>query len=396
MHDSYASDVAAISRIDAVDRILQVICRTTGLGFSAVARVTDKRWIACAVRDEISFGLKPGGELQLETTICNEIRDSGQAVIIDDASTDPVYCGHPTPKLYGFKSYISVPIRLPNGEFFGTLCAIDPRPARVNTPQTIEMFHLFADLIAMHLASQDRVAASEAALNAERTNAQLREQFIAVLGHDLRNPLSAISSATEVLRRLPQTPVAQEMLGIQKRSIGRMRDLIDNVLDFARSRLGKGLEISAKPDPELAAHLRQAVVELQTSMPNRTIELTLDLSRPVSCDSQRISQMLSNLVANALTHGDPVSPVQVVARHRDGAFEMSVTNRGETIPPHVVEQLFEPFSRGKVKRNQEGLGLGLYIATEIARAHGGTLAVDSRDGTTHFTFRMPAASDAHP
>src|SRR5215203_1200816 len=91
--DDPSADVAAIARIDAVPTILEVVCRTTGMGFAAVARVTDERWIACAVRDEISFGLKPGGELKLETTICNEIRASGEGVVIDHVAEDEAFCG---------------------------------------------------------------------------------------------------------------------------------------------------------------------------------------------------------------------------------------------------------------------------------------------------------------
>jgi GAF domain-containing protein len=125
LQSSFSEDLAGIARIEAVPRILEVICRTTGLGFAAVARVTEDRWIACAVRDEIAFGLQPGGELQVETTICNEIRRSGQLVVIDHVAEDPGFCRHPTPELYGFQSYISVPIVLSDGRFFGTLCAID-------------------------------------------------------------------------------------------------------------------------------------------------------------------------------------------------------------------------------------------------------------------------------
>src|SRR5687768_2718497 len=81
--DAIADDVAAVGRLDVVSKILDVICRTTGMGFAAVARVTEDRWVACAVQDEIEFGLVPGGELEVVTTICNEIRQSGRAVIID-------------------------------------------------------------------------------------------------------------------------------------------------------------------------------------------------------------------------------------------------------------------------------------------------------------------------
>lgn len=125
---SFLTDVVAVESIAAVPTILDVVCQTTGMGFAAIARVTDDRWVACAVKDDIAFGLEPGGELSLETTICHEIRQSGTAVVIDHVAEDPAFCGHHTPARYGFQSYISMPIVLPDGTFFGTLCAIDPSP----------------------------------------------------------------------------------------------------------------------------------------------------------------------------------------------------------------------------------------------------------------------------
>jgi hypothetical protein len=116
-----ADDVDIVAEIAAVPHILDVVCRTTGMGFAAVARVTEDRWIACAVRDDIDFGLRPGGELKVETTICHEIRQDGAGVIINHVAADASYAQHHTPALYGFESYISMPIRLPDGSFFGTL-----------------------------------------------------------------------------------------------------------------------------------------------------------------------------------------------------------------------------------------------------------------------------------
>jgi GAF domain-containing protein len=157
MDSVFQADVDAIQRIDAVPKILEVVCRTTGMGFAAVARVTDERWICCAVRDEIQFGLVLGGELKVETTICHEIRQSHQAVVIDHVAKDEAFCGHHTPAMYGFQSYISMPIVLADGTFFETLCAIDPRPARLKNPEIVGMFTLFAELIAIHLGAIEHV-----------------------------------------------------------------------------------------------------------------------------------------------------------------------------------------------------------------------------------------------
>lgn len=109
MTDSLAQDIAAIARMKALPVLLDTICRSTGMGFAAVGQVTDTRWIAAALRDDIGFGVKPGSELPVETTICNEIRDGREIVVIDDVAADPRFRLHPAPALYGFKSYISVP-----------------------------------------------------------------------------------------------------------------------------------------------------------------------------------------------------------------------------------------------------------------------------------------------
>ena len=144
------------------------------MGFAAVARVTDDRWIICQSRDQIAFGLRPGGELDVETTICRQVRNGKLPILINNVSLDEEFCRHPTPALYGFQSYVSVPIVRKDGEFFGTLCAIDPRPANVNTPEIVGTFHLFAQLIAFHLDADQLLAEAE---STRRLNKTLEDQI---------------------------------------------------------------------------------------------------------------------------------------------------------------------------------------------------------------------------
>ena len=113
------------------------------------------------------------------------------------------------------------------------------------------------------------------------------------------------------------------------------------------------------------------------------------IDRPVNCDRTRIGQLLSNLLGNGLTHGKSDEPVTVYAATRDGFFELWVANAGEPIAPSSIERLFEPFFRGTVRASRQGLGLGLYIASQIAKAHGGDLTVSSTTDETRFTFTMP-------
>ena len=141
------AEAIALGRDERLRAILRDICAATGMGFAAVARVTEHRWIACQVEDRIDFGLDPGDELKIHETICDEIRASGEAVVIDDTSDDIKWSRHPVPVIYGFKSYCSFPVYLDDGSFFGTLCAIDPAPRQVTDAAIVEMFSTYAKAV---------------------------------------------------------------------------------------------------------------------------------------------------------------------------------------------------------------------------------------------------------
>ncbi len=276
MSQTFEQDIAAVSSIKAIPTILDIVCRTTGMRFAAVARVTEDRWIACSVRDDIEFGLKPGGELKVETTLCHEIRQSGEAVIIDHVAEDAVYARHHTPRIYGLQSYVAMPIRLTDGSFFGTLCAIDPEPRRLKTPETIQMFEMFAEVIGFQLTAVKN-------LLDEQNASALREQFIAVLGHDLRNPLASIVGGAGLLRKETLSERGSRILDMMEGSVVRMSDLIDNVLDFARGRLGGGVALTRQAGVALEPILQQVVDELRIGAKGRTIETDFALPDRVNC-----------------------------------------------------------------------------------------------------------------
>ena len=384
---SFQSDIDAVRATAAIPTILDVVCRMTDMGFATVARVTDQRWIACEVLDRIEFGLKPGGELMVETTLCSEVWRHREPIVINDAATDACYTSHLTPKLYRFRSYIAVPIILPDGSVFGTLCALDPNPRVLDGPEITSTFKLFAELIAFHVDANLRLASSATALTREREVSELREQFIAVLGHDLRNPLASVAAGLRLILRQPDR--AASLAPAIESSIARMSGLIANVLDFARGRLGEGMSLTLQDDAPIETIVRQIVQELRSTHPGSVIEESFDLQGPVRCDPARLSQLLSNLLGNALTHGAADIPVQVRATAASGQFELTVTNGGPPIPAATMPHLFHPFFRGAVRPSQEGLGLGLFIASEIARAHHGRIDVSSTEAETRFAFHMP-------
>jgi sigma-B regulation protein RsbU (phosphoserine phosphatase) len=225
-------------------------------------------------------------------------------------------------------------------------------------------------------------------LDNERHSSELREQFIAVLGHDLRNPLASISAGARILGRGAKSDKEHQVIAMLETTVLRMAGLIDNVLDFARGRLGGGITLDRDARKPLEPVLHQVIDELRLSS-GRQIDAEYAIDVPVDCDRSRIGQLVSNLVGNALSHGATNQPVRVRATTEGGLFKLSVANGGEPIPEAALERLFEPFFRGEVRASRQGLGLGLHIAAQIAKAHEGTLAVSSTSEETCFTFVMP-------
>lgn len=394
MDATLAADIAAVAAIPMVAPILRVIADVTGMRFVCVARVTEDSWAACAVLDRIKVGIKPGDPLDVTTTLCRKVRTQQAPVVINHASLDPEYCDHPTPKLYNIESYLSFPLYRADGSYFGSLCAIDPLPRTVSDPAILRTMSMFAQLISLQIDGEKRHAGARTPVQHERETAELREQFIAVLGHDVRTPLASIVTGAELLRRMALAPESMQVVERIGRSAGQVAARIDDVLDFTRGRMGGEMAVERRASGQLRAELYQVIAELQSAHAERSVQARIEVPVPVMCDSRRLAQLLANLLKNALVHGTPDQPVDVLAFADEARFVLSVTNRGPAIPDDEQVRLFQPFRRGARKRPGEGLGLGLYIAAEIARSHGGRLDVHSDEESTCFTFTMPTASGA--
>ena len=218
-----------------------------------------------------------------------------------------------------------------------------------------------------------------------------RDQINGILGHDLRNPLSALTMATAALRRKPDMPAdsRDEKLGVIQRAAGRMTEMIDTLLDFTRIQAQGRLPVSPVP-LDLGTVVREVTDESRSAFPGRTIDVDVRGDLHGEWDPARIAQALSNLVGNAIAYGDPHTPVRVSADGEGPDVLVKVSNEGAPIPPDLIPVFFEPFRRGASDRSRSGLGLGLYIVKQIVLAHGGTIDVDStaENGTT-FTMHLP-------
>lgn len=388
MTQTLEADIATIARISAVPTILEAVAELTGLGFVGIARVTPSSWHLCAMLDKLDYGLAVGSELDLKTTLCEEVQHTGRAVIIDSVRDSEQYRDHHTPRQYGFQSYFSIALYRPSGEYFGSLFGFDPGKAELTREATRKTLMLFAELISRQLANEVVLDEAQAALSDEMKTARLREQFIAMLGHDIRTPLSTIMNGTEILRyRAPAqlTP----LLDMMHRSSQRIAALVDDVTDFTRGRMGGGISLHLRHESHLEVPLQQAVDELRSVYPQRQVLATLPDGIALLCDAARMVQLLSNLLKNAIIHGSPAAPVEVSVRQSDEMFELAVTNRGPAIPDEVQAQLFKPFWQSTQTDSAQGLGLGLFIASEIAISHGGVLEVASNENATTFTYRSP-------
>ncbi|MEO8704648.1 MAG: hybrid sensor histidine kinase/response regulator [Kofleriaceae bacterium] len=207
---------------------------------------------------------------------------------------------------------------------------------------------------------------------------RLNEIFVGILGHDLRNPLGAVISGIEVLRDEVTDAMHKKILDRMSASTQRMTDMIEQMLDLTRARLGQGIEFSHKQLlVDMSELVQRTLDELRASHPEREIRFEGGDCATIG-DPDRLLQMLSNLVGNAIVHGTPNTPVTASIEECNARVVIEIRNSG-AVPPALLPTLFEPF-RGK-RSNPNGLGLGLFIARQIARGHGGDIDVMSSETT---------------
>jgi signal transduction histidine kinase len=245
-------------------------------------------------------------------------------------------------------------------------------------------------------AAKARAEESEREL---RAVAEFREMFIGILGHDLRNPLNTMVMASGLL--IAHGDLTDEDARLVNRitnSGQRMARMIGQLVEFTRARLGGGFELNLAPS-DLGNVCRDIAEELRISS-SAEIRQTIEGDLGGTWDADRLAEAVSNIAGNALDHATPGTPVLIHAHDDGGAVVAEITNQGACIPADVLPVIFKAFHRGRVKVNANTdsghLGMGLYIASEIVRAHGGTVGVRSSDGVTTFTLRLPRVSPPRP
>lgn len=397
--ESIREDVRMIESMPIIPGLLNAVCRTTKMRFAAVARVTEMQWVTCSVKDELGFGLKPGDELELNTTICNEIRQHLQPVVIDHVDEDPLYRNHHTPLHYGLQSYISIPIIRKDGSFFGTLCAIDPAPNKLNTPEIIDMFTLFADLISFHINAVEENTGMllEKNKELEKMNKEL-QSFSYIASHDLQEPLRKIRTFADRILEKEHDSLSgegKEYFRRMQNAAKRMQTLIDDLLTYSRTstdeKLFKHTDLN-----EIMAQVREDLKE-EILLKNAVIEAS---GLPaISVISFQIRQLLQNLISNSLKFSLPDQPPHITItgeiitgrQPEEKLCRIVVKDNGIGFEEIYREKIFEVFQRLHGKMEYGGTGIGLAIVKKIVENHNGKIAAESTPGGgSVFEILLPA------
>ncbi|MGV3460014.1 MAG: sensor histidine kinase [Flavobacterium sp.] len=443
-------DVLKIRRISIVPAMLNAICKATNMGFAAIARVTDDRWIACSVADKINFGLGPGDELEIESTICHEIRESRKLVAFDNADEDPAYKDHHTPRIYGIKSYISVPIFTKSGDFFGTLCAIDPSPKQVNNETTIDLFKMFTDLISFHLDAIDQLQESTDALRSEKELIDERDRQIEKQGkkiamgkeqlqrsdsrltksievlaerdasivklneelsalayissHDLQEPLRKIQMFSNILAEKEKDTLSEKSFDYLKRitlSAARLQSLITDLLTYTINADGKNTTV----DTDVEEIIREALNDLKDELIINDADVTVTGSCKIPVIPFQIRQLIYNLVSNSLQFAGEGRQLKIdidcttktgaetgiASLDREKRYcHIIVADNGIGFEQQYSARIFDLFERLVDDHKIKGTGIGLAIVKKVVNNHKGHITAygEENKGAT-FNVYLP-------
>jgi signal transduction histidine kinase len=409
LSDSAEREVVARERFaTAIERLLEVrIDRERGLA-PLLAAVTsalpafDSAGVAARagegweVRAAIALtpALGPLAPATLEEGLLAEALRTRRPVLAWAGGPTPL--GPPLPE--GTRAAYAVPL-LGRGDALAGLALFGSRSAPVLAAEELLAARIAAARAAHVLERGHLEHVLAAAEDAGRRTAAFHDQMLAIVGHDLRNPLGAIVMSAALLQKKGALAGWQAKTVERVRaSSARMGRIISDLLSYTRTRLGTGIPIARRPS-DVAEVARKTVDELRAAHPQARLELAVEGDVTGEFDPDRLEQVVSNLVSNAVDHGDEDAPVAVRLSGEAEAVRLDVENRGE-MPPGVVSHAFEAFTRppDASGKKASGLGLGLYIAREIVLRHGGDITVQSVDGATAVRVVLPrrAALDAGP
>lgn len=432
-------DIQTVQEIPIIPSMLDSLCSTLGLGWAAISRVTENKWVACSVKDDLGYNLGPGDEIPFENTFCKDVRNSGQLVVMDDATTDEQYKDHPIPAMFGFRSYLSFPIVLPDGTFFGTLCGLDPEPRKMNNPTVRGMFKLYSELIAFHLQNHKETSKGNDPLNKdlplkERLEAQkkftrtletkvisitqelvkqniimdrMREdlrKFTSISSHQLQEPLrkmQVISSLIEEKEAERLSPQSKHYFRRIKRSAQQMRDLVTALFTYSQMAFQQGHFKSTSLDDLLKTPLETLKEEIESKNAEVKIRSSIDLN----VNQEQFQLLLELMLDNSLKFSHPERTPEIVVEgkgishdfnshslrvHGKGYKHITIQDNGIGFDPNLGDELFKLFQT-LPGSEQNGSGAGLAVVKKVVENHHGFIKAHGDPGKgAQFDIYIPA------
>ncbi|MFP2907731.1 GAF domain-containing protein [Pyxidicoccus sp. 3LFB2] len=288
-------------------------------------------------------------------------------------------------------SLVGVPLRM-QGRVVGVMTVCRFTPGRPFTREDQGLLEELATKAALSIENARLFAEQQRTHEELRRRAEFEQQLVGIVSHDLRNPLAAISMSAGLMEKKGELSDSQKRMVVRiNQATERAARMIRDLLDFTKARLGGGIALHRQPT-DLKDVVHQVVDEVLVAYPGRHVELHVADELKGEWDPDRIAQVLTNLLGNALTYSPAGAPVRVDARMEGGQVLLSIFNGGTPIPPELLPRLFEPMTRGSLKEGQSSrsIGLGLYIVRDIVRGHGGGVdVVSSAEHGTTFTVRLP-------
>lgn len=375
----------AVQQLTALPSILRALCGLTNMGFAALVRLDGEVWQACAVDDVEGLGIAAGDTWRTADTFCGKVRETNQPLRLADISSEEARlpATHMANTL-GVMAYFGYPVYRADGSFFGTLCTMGTAPQGCMSAAVIDAASAFSQMIGDRLRAQKSSAVPDA----------VRSKVLSVLGHDLRNPMHSLMAAIEMIQLKPMEPRLQRLMGMVHGSAVRLSELARHTLDYARLQTLDEMPLNIVPAHDCLQTLNTVAAHVRTAYPQRGVDIDASPLSAIDADPGRLEQMLDIVLTHAVKHCGVDQPVRVHCEDMPEGISMRVLVDGYILDAAILAHIFDPFYTVAGEAQTAHLGVGLYLAHAMARAHGGDLTAMLNGTEASFILSLPRTAVA--
>lgn len=378
-YDRYVKE----SDFNSCKRILEALCGHTKMRYGLIRKKDGQTWGNWCVYD-YQYQKIVAKNSETYVKIYQAIRKGLSPIYIDDSELCSVNQWTEILQKFGLKSYISYPIINKKDAIIGHLSLMNAEPVHFDQSKLEMLLPVCSDLIAIDFKTVAACRNTRKKLEQELNYSKNRELVLSSLAHDLNNPVSIVKVISQYLRGNIKDESQRNLLEKIEEASFRMKGMIDDILDFSSIRLGYEF-IRVSDNQRMDSLIRQILSEFEL-LHSRTLIANINLPVDVPCDHHKMGRAFANLIGNAIKHGDPYQNIEINAFIQKEIFIFSVTNKVSHPHSSDLTDLFKPFVKAG---NSNGLGLGLFIANEIAKIHKGKITVNLEDSKITFNLMIP-------